>query len=70
MGKPFCVISPGEIKFPFSFLLFRGRIICGGSLRSLALGYTKQWKQDYAVRKNMEITEVERWLRPVLDYEA
>jgi len=26
--------------------------------------------EDYAVRKNMEISEIERWLRPVLDYEA
>src|SRR5450432_3142364 len=26
--------------------------------------------EDYALRKNMEIAEVERWLRPVLDYEA
>jgi len=26
--------------------------------------------EDYAVRKNMEIEDVERWLRPVLDYEA
>jgi len=25
---------------------------------------------DYASRKNMEIAEVERWLRPVLDYDA
>jgi 5-methyltetrahydrofolate--homocysteine methyltransferase len=25
---------------------------------------------DYAARKNMEITDVERWLRPVLDYDA
>ena len=31
---------------------------------------SKDQVQDYAVRKNMEITEVERWLRPVLDYEA
>jgi len=26
--------------------------------------------EDYASRKNMEIAEVERWLRPVLDYDA
>ena len=26
--------------------------------------------EDYASRKNMEVAEVERWLRPVLDYEA
>ena len=26
--------------------------------------------EDYAVRKNMEITAIERWLRPVLDYDA
>ena len=26
--------------------------------------------EDYAARKNMEISEVERWLRPVLDYES
>jgi len=26
--------------------------------------------EDYASRKNMELPEVERWLRPVLDYEA
>jgi 5-methyltetrahydrofolate--homocysteine methyltransferase len=26
--------------------------------------------EDYAARKNMEVTEIERWLRPVLDYEA
>jgi 5-methyltetrahydrofolate--homocysteine methyltransferase len=26
--------------------------------------------EDYAARKNMEITDVERWLRPVLDYET
>jgi 5-methyltetrahydrofolate--homocysteine methyltransferase len=25
---------------------------------------------DYAFRKNMEIPEIERWLRPVLDYDA
>ena len=30
----------------------------------------KDQVEDYASRKNMEITEVERWLRPVLDYEA
>jgi 5-methyltetrahydrofolate--homocysteine methyltransferase len=26
--------------------------------------------EDYASRKNMEVAEVERWLRPVLDYDA
>jgi 5-methyltetrahydrofolate--homocysteine methyltransferase len=26
--------------------------------------------EDYATRKNMEVAEIERWLRPVLDYEA
>jgi 5-methyltetrahydrofolate--homocysteine methyltransferase len=26
--------------------------------------------EDYASRKNMEVAEVEKWLRPVLDYEA
>ena len=26
--------------------------------------------EDYASRKNMEVAEVERWLRPVLDYES
>jgi 5-methyltetrahydrofolate--homocysteine methyltransferase len=26
--------------------------------------------EDYAARKNMDIAEVERWLRPVLDYET
>ncbi len=26
--------------------------------------------EDYAARKNMDISEVERWLRPVLDYES
>ena len=26
--------------------------------------------EDYATRKNMDISEVERWLRPVLDYES
>jgi 5-methyltetrahydrofolate--homocysteine methyltransferase len=31
---------------------------------------SKDQVQDYATRKNMEITEIERWLRPVLDYEA
>ena len=31
---------------------------------------SKDQVEDYAARKNMEITEVERWLRPVLDYEA
>jgi 5-methyltetrahydrofolate--homocysteine methyltransferase len=25
---------------------------------------------DYAARKNMEVADIERWLRPVLDYEA
>jgi 5-methyltetrahydrofolate--homocysteine methyltransferase len=30
----------------------------------------KDQVEDYASRKNMEITEVERWLRPVLDYET
>jgi 5-methyltetrahydrofolate--homocysteine methyltransferase len=30
----------------------------------------KDQVEDYAARKNMEITEVERWLRPVLDYES
>jgi hypothetical protein len=30
----------------------------------------KDQVEDYAARKNMEITEVERWLRPVLDYEV
>jgi 5-methyltetrahydrofolate--homocysteine methyltransferase len=31
---------------------------------------SKDQVEDYASRKNMEITEIERWLRPVLDYEA
>jgi 5-methyltetrahydrofolate--homocysteine methyltransferase len=31
---------------------------------------SKDQVEDYASRKNMEIPEVERWLRPVLDYEA
>ncbi len=31
---------------------------------------SKDQVEDYAARKNMDITEVERWLRPVLDYEA
>ena len=26
--------------------------------------------EDYASRKNMEVAEAERWLRPVLDYDA
>ncbi len=26
--------------------------------------------EDYAARKNMEIADIERWLRPVLDYES
>jgi 5-methyltetrahydrofolate--homocysteine methyltransferase len=26
--------------------------------------------EDYATRKNMEVGEIERWLRPVLDYES
>jgi 5-methyltetrahydrofolate--homocysteine methyltransferase len=26
--------------------------------------------EDYAIRKDMEIAEIERWLRPVLDYDA
>jgi 5-methyltetrahydrofolate--homocysteine methyltransferase len=26
--------------------------------------------EDYAARKNMEVPEVERWLRPVLDYDS
>jgi 5-methyltetrahydrofolate--homocysteine methyltransferase len=30
----------------------------------------KDQVEDYAVRKNMEVAEIERWLRPVLDYEA
>jgi 5-methyltetrahydrofolate--homocysteine methyltransferase len=30
----------------------------------------KDQVEDYADRKNMEVTEVERWLRPVLDYDA
>ena len=31
---------------------------------------SKDQLEDYAARKNMELTEVERWLRPVLDYES
>jgi 5-methyltetrahydrofolate--homocysteine methyltransferase len=30
----------------------------------------KDQVEDYADRKNMDIAEVERWLRPVLDYES
>ena len=30
----------------------------------------KQQVEDYASRKNMPLQEVERWLRPVLDYDA
>ena len=30
----------------------------------------KNQVEDYARRKNMPLTEVERWLRPVLDYDA
>jgi 5-methyltetrahydrofolate--homocysteine methyltransferase len=30
----------------------------------------KDQVEDYASRKNMDIDEVERWLRPVLDYES
>ena len=30
----------------------------------------KDQVEDYAVRKNMDIEEVERWLRPVLEYDA
>jgi 5-methyltetrahydrofolate--homocysteine methyltransferase len=30
----------------------------------------KDQVEDYAARKNMDIAEVERWLRPVLDYES
>jgi 5-methyltetrahydrofolate--homocysteine methyltransferase len=31
---------------------------------------SKDQVEDYAARKNMDIPEVERWLRPVLDYES
>jgi 5-methyltetrahydrofolate--homocysteine methyltransferase len=31
---------------------------------------SKDQAEDYAARKNMDITEIERWLRPVLDYET
>ena len=31
---------------------------------------SKDQVDDYAARKNMEISEIERWLRPVLDYDA
>ena len=31
---------------------------------------SKDQVEDYAARKNMEISDIERWLRPVLDYEA
>ncbi len=31
---------------------------------------SKDQVEDYASRKNMEVTEIERWLRPVLDYDA
>jgi 5-methyltetrahydrofolate--homocysteine methyltransferase len=31
---------------------------------------SKDQVEDYAARKNMDIAEVERWLRPVLDYES
>ncbi len=31
---------------------------------------SKDQVEDYAVRKNMTVEDVERWLRPVLDYEA
>ncbi len=31
---------------------------------------SKDQVEDYASRKNMEIPEIERWLRPVLDYDA
>jgi len=30
----------------------------------------KNQVEDYARRKNMPLAEVERWLRPVLDYDA
>jgi len=30
----------------------------------------KDQVEDYATRKNMEVDEVERWLRPVLEYDA
>jgi 5-methyltetrahydrofolate--homocysteine methyltransferase len=31
---------------------------------------SKDQVEDYAVRKNMAVEDIERWLRPVLDYEA
>jgi len=31
---------------------------------------SKDQVENYASRKNMDIDEVERWLRPVLDYES
>jgi len=31
---------------------------------------SKDQVEDYAARKNMDVAEIERWLRPVLDYEA
>jgi len=30
----------------------------------------KDQVEDYSVRKNMDVSEIERWLRPVLDYDA
>ncbi|MBS1974157.1 MAG: methionine synthase, partial [Bacteroidetes bacterium] len=30
----------------------------------------KDQVEDYAKRKNMPVAEIERWLRPVLDYDA
>ncbi|HTB24927.1 MAG TPA: vitamin B12 dependent-methionine synthase activation domain-containing protein, partial [Puia sp.] len=30
----------------------------------------KEQVEDYSVRKNMDVSEIERWLRPVLEYDA
>ena len=64
------------IQLTESLAMYPASSVCGwyfAHLESKYFGIGKIEKDqviDYAKRKNMEIEEVERWLRPVLEYDA
>ncbi|MDP4251057.1 MAG: methionine synthase [Bacteroidota bacterium] len=59
-----------------SLAMYPASSVCGWYLANPESKYfgigkiNKDQVTDYAQRKQMEITEIERWLRPVLDYDA
>ncbi|MEO6962236.1 MAG: methionine synthase [Puia sp.] len=59
-----------------SLAMYPASSVCGWYLANPESKYfgigkiNKDQVTDYAGRKQMDITEIERWLRPVLDYEA